>query len=264
MIHKFIFSDVDGCIINDGKPDFLVINTYLQRAINKGFDIVLTTAKTAREVISLNKALNLSGPFIVENGAGILFRSKQIKSRHILQIGEYQLLKLVKIKPDINLLLSFCNAESLLTQMSNEKLCSITGLSLENAILAKARDFTEPVYIEKLTAGEVAFLKLSVQNAKLHFIQTNRFLHISTSENNHKGYAIRFLLEQFYPNQQFQTFAIGDSINDFSMFEVCNEAFFLTDKLDQAYPKEWQILSAINFLAWQTAIDKIILHADKF
>lgn len=266
-MHKFIFSDIDGCIINNSEPDFALINETLQNAINNDFIIVLTTAKTTHELIRLNKILNLPGPFIIENGAGILFKNNSLENSgagEIIQIEDYKLLKLINHKPDINILKSICDKGSILTQMNNIEVTKITGLSDSNAILAKTRYFTEPIYIENLDKIKLKLLKSKLRKHKFYFIQTKRFLHVCTNKKNHKGYAIKFLIEKIYHYKNRETYAIGDSVNDFSMLNFCDTSFYITDDINlRAYPDHWQIMAYTNFLGWQKAINIIIQHAQK-
>lgn len=259
MMQKLIFSDVDGCLINGEHTDFVLINDYLQRVANHGFTLILASAKTASEIIKLNTQINLPGPFIIENGAGILFKDNpQIANQEIVNLDNYYLLKLVSAKPDVQTLSAFCPKTSLLTQMSDQNLCSITGLSLENATLAKTRFFTEPIYIQNLTDAALRLLKSRLRKAKFYFIQTNKFLHVYLHKNIHKASAIRFLQHHYYQNKLCRCSAIGDSFNDYSMLNLCHQAYFITQIPAAEYPKRWHILPKINLTGWQMAIEMII------
>lgn len=73
-IYKAIFSDIDGTLINTGfetLPTKPVISS-VKKALEKNVHFAVATARPYRLVEKIGKALNLSGPSIVNGGAQIV------------------------------------------------------------------------------------------------------------------------------------------------------------------------------------------------
>lgn len=258
---KILFSDIDGCIINEPRPHFNQINAELSRLVQTGFNIVLSTAKTAHEMIVLNQHLDLPGPFIIENGGGILFNDSKACSfpdKDMIKIGPYALLKLGKEKPSPLFLTSFSPSDSLLTQMSEPQLLACSNLSAEGIPSAKMRFFTEPILIKNLSSDQIKQLKKQLRKNQFYFVQTKNWLHVCSAKNNHKGAAVQFYIASMHANEQCVTYAIGDSINDFSMLNGCDNSFYILNYPLKHRFMNWHFITEKGFLGWRTALHQIV------
>ena len=159
---NIIFSDVDGCLIGKGPTCFAKITEKIKRA-SESFLVILTTGKTAHEIIQLNHYLHLPGPFIVENGHGLLFKCpfpSISPSYKWNPIGDYSLFSLGEIKPDLSVIKSISPPNApLLTEMEDDYIASLTGMSVEDAYFAKQRFFTEPIFIKHLSPNVLKIFK---------------------------------------------------------------------------------------------------------
>lgn len=257
-MQKILFSDVDGCIINEMNPDFSRIQSVISQLNDAGIVLILATAKTAHEIISLNHHLNLPGPFIIENGGGILFRhplATIYPSHDVICIDDYYLLKSGNIKPDLALLKTLSPISSLLTQMN--RLPPDINLSAENEKLSKIRFFTEPIYIKNLSIFELMRLKNQLRKHNIFYDASDSFLQTYTSRNNNKGAALKFVLSTIYADIKFTTFAIGDSYNDFSMLNHCDHAYYILNKTLKSPPPQWHLMSEKGFSGWKKSIEAI-------
>lgn len=233
-----LFSDIDGCfILPHQTPDFHRLRAQFLHLQQLKVDIILNTSKTAHEVMALNQQLALPGPFIVENGGGLLYKSNHSFSMSgkeqlvIRSFGEYQLLSLVaeELRVPVH--------SNLLTQMTAQYLHELIGLPLEEAALAKIRFFTAPIYIGEQTNEQKKALQHELQAHSFPFVATKNFFHVCCSPLQQKGQAIQTVLSLCYPNIACTTFAIGDSANDFSMFDVCTHAFYIhPNATSDSYP----------------------------
>ena len=240
----------------DSKPDFNQINKLIQQLHQADFKLILATAKTAHELIALNAQLNLPGPFIVENGGGILFRQEHgvaIPKHATINIGSYRLLKRCGSKPDITQLQALCDPALLVTYMSDITFARITGLSLIQAALAKIRYFTELIYIKELAPSQLKSLKNALRHANIYFTQTTRFLHTCTTKYHHKGAAVNYIMSTMYNGISCQTFAIGNDVNDYSMLKTCDHAFYISPHPSKQVEK--------YYLNWPLAIEAILNQA---
>ena len=254
---NIIFSDVDGCLISQGPTCFTKITDELKR-VSESCLVILTTGKTAHEIIQLNHYLHLPGPFIVENGHGILFKAPfpSILSSKWISLGEYGLFTLGETKPDLSMLKSISPPNVLLTEMEDYYLASLTGMSVKDAYFAKQRFFTEPIFIKHMTQNALKILKKQLVNKKLYYSQTSRFLHVTKGFFN-KGRAIRFLLQSFFFAQVNKTYAIGDSLNDFSMFAQCEKSYYISNQPYDCLPKCCEVIEEKGLSGWLRAVSEI-------
>lgn len=268
MPKKILFSDIDGCIVIQNQP----INQHgFQTAVahlsSHEFDLILSSAKTAHEIILLNQKLNLAGPFIVENGAGLLFKKQPPKtfllSNEIFITSDYYLIPLEQESINIQFLDKYHLQERLITQMSIKSISNKLNLSSEESECAKKRFFSEALYIKDLHPEKIKEIKKIIQEQGYPILQTHSFLHIQSSIHHHKGAAIHYLLQTLYGDKKTQTYAIGDSFNDFSMLNTCNHAYFILNEYIPNIPPSWRIIKEKNFQGWQKAIEHILLTQNR-
>ena len=256
---KIIFSDVDGCLIGRGPRSFPQISKEIKR-VSQSFLIILTTGKTAHEIIRLNHYLDLPGPFIVENGHGILFKypfPSIPPASEWIPLGDYAIRSLSKIKPSLSLIKSIRPSHApLLTEMTDDNLASLTGLSNEEAYFAKQRFFSEPIFIKPLSIDELKNLKKQLLNKNLYYVQSSHFLHVTTSSSN-KGQAIKFLLQSLFFGNVHKTYAIGDSLNDFSMFAQCEKNYYISNQPYDRLPKRCEVIIEKELLGWLRIMSEI-------
>ena len=80
LSHNFlVFSDIDGSFMNHEDYSYLILKEFILK-IKKQCQIIFTSSKRpSKEIIKINKSLELSTPFIVENGACIFLSEKLFK-----------------------------------------------------------------------------------------------------------------------------------------------------------------------------------------
>ena len=67
----FIFTDLDGSLLNHNNFEFKEIKDFILDCIKKGIKIIPNTSKTKSEVEVFLDQLGQNLPFVVENGAAI-------------------------------------------------------------------------------------------------------------------------------------------------------------------------------------------------
>ncbi|RMG00247.1 MAG: mannosyl-3-phosphoglycerate phosphatase [Nitrospirae bacterium] len=152
-------------------------------------------------------------------------------------VDQYRLIRLGRRYEELREVISELKAEGFMIRgfgdMSIGELAKITGLSPEEASLAKQREFDEP-FIFSGTEEDVKELKKRIAEKGLAMTR-GEFYHLLGGTD--KGRAVMILTELYtgkYGN--IQTVAIGDSLNDLPMFEVVDQAYLL-QKLDGSYDK---------------------------
>jgi mannosyl-3-phosphoglycerate phosphatase family protein len=227
-----IFSDIDGTMMDLTTFEIGPVLKLLPILKEKKVPLILCSAKTKAEQEKFRNLIKLKDPFIVENGGGVYipkfyFTSMEIsplknknliiKKRNgyiVLELGlPYKEIRkiLCKIKKELGLDFSGFG------DMSVEEISNITGLKIEDAILAKQREFDETIVIEKT---QLKLLKNKLKEYGLKCIHGGRFYHIIGSSTS-KGRCVRYVSELFSKKhgRRVISVGIGDSQNDLSMLK---------------------------------------------
>jgi len=147
-----------------------------------------------------------------------------------------------------------------LTERELQPLC---GLSLEEATLAKKREYDEPFIIEG-GEREVEIVKRKIEERGLSYLWGGKFHHILGK--NDKGKAVE-ILKELYENEFFSisTVGIGDSLSDLAMLLVVDRPILLKKKNDPSTAIPFQNLTIIDGTgprAWNEAILSIIRRTE--
>jgi mannosyl-3-phosphoglycerate phosphatase len=216
-----IFTDLDGSLLDhEGYScDSALPALALVRA--RSIPLVFATSKTRAEVVRLQEDMGIREPFIAENGGGIFFPAGygNFRISDATEQGEHTLILLGKPYLEIRRFIEARKGRYAIRgagDLSLEELVDLTGLTAEQARLAKQREFTEPFLLDD--DAELASLREEALAAGLKITRGGRFYHLIGVEQD-KGKAVRRVIEIFRENGvgELLTVAIGDRPNDFSM-----------------------------------------------
>lgn len=228
---KLLFTDLDGSLLDHHSYEYDAAKPALQALESQNIPWILTTSKTATEVMQIRAELNNGYPFIVENGAGIFWPAGSVK--HYLLPKEVEVQKwgedceYVSLSPvslhemvelGQKLKKNFSFIFTGFSEMSSQQVADCTGLSLENSVKAKQRNFSEPLLWQDSEANLQKF-RAFVEPRGLQVIRGGRFVHLMGLSN--KGKALNFL-SQYYQNlwnEKVETMALGDGYNDVPLLE---------------------------------------------
>ena len=225
MFQIFI-TDLDGTLLDHRSYDYSPARPALTKLKKEHVPLILSTSKTAAEIIPFRLAIENQDPFIVENGGGIFipkgyFSSIPLETREVggfLTISHapsYTQLQesLARLADHHNL-----KVESF-AQMSPSRLAEISGLSEDQAQLSLQREFDLPFRILDGSFNASQFSEES-HSLGLRLTRGGRFLHLGGDVN--KGEAVTQLLELYQINHEgaIQSIGLGDSENDLSMLEA--------------------------------------------
>jgi mannosyl-3-phosphoglycerate phosphatase len=218
-----IFTDLDGTLLNHHDYAFSEAEPALDRIKQSRTPLVIVTSKTRREVEPIRDAIGMNEPFIVENGGGIFFSAgyRGFDIKNALKMEDYDLLRLgltyVQVRRVFEKWRPEFDAKGFGDMAANE-IAALTGLSKEQAMRAKDREFTEPFILEP--GQDFEALAALAEQAGMAVTRGGRFFHLMGKDQN-KGRAVCMVRDIFqqHTGAKVITVGLGDSENDRSFLE---------------------------------------------
>ena len=197
-----VFSDLDGTLLHHSTYTWNPAASALQRLRDAKIGLVLSTSKTAAEVIPIRDEIGFADwPAIIENGGGVLMPG----SENADDDTAYQSLR--------NLLGTLPSGFTGFGDMTPDDVSARSGLSLENAVAAKKRQFSEPGIWTGSEEARTDFIA-AAKDAGLFVQRGGRFLTLSFGGT--KADRMTDLITRLTPNC---TIALGDAPNDVEMLK---------------------------------------------
>lgn len=225
-----IFTDLDGTLLN---PDygFREAEPALAEIRRRGIPLIPCTSKTRHEVERLRRCLRLADPFIVENGAaccipegwrGIpLEEGRREEGCRVIRCGvPYERLRRFLEERGRALgARGFGDA-------GVEEIARRTGLSVEEAALARRRESSEPFWFEG--PERTAELAAAAARQGLCVTRGGRFYHL-VGAGVDKGAAVRRLSALIAPHlpAPLRTIGLGDGENDLPLLAAVDRPVLL-------------------------------------
>ncbi|MFB3778043.1 MAG: HAD-IIB family hydrolase [Bryobacteraceae bacterium] len=214
---KVIFSDLDGTLLHPHSYSFEAAEPALAALRRRNTPLVLCTSKTRAEVELWRGRLKIEHPFIVENGGAVYVPSGCFPfaiDRSVRRDG-YDVVEFGTPYPELVAALEEAAREAKcevlgFQQMSLADICLRTSLPVQQAALAKQREYDEP--FEILGPGAHALLE-AIERSGKRWTRGDRFYHITGA--NDKAVAVEYLIKMY--RRAFgsvRTVGIGDGPND--------------------------------------------------
>ncbi|WP_237261858.1 HAD-IIB family hydrolase [Thiomicrorhabdus immobilis] len=256
-LKKLLFTDLDGSLLNHHDYDYSSAMPAMQRLNSEQIPWILTTSKTAAEVVELKAELNNPYPFIVENGAGIFWSKESLDCDLLLKSlvsnnasmsahanienwgdgFQYLSLNLVSLPQILQLARDYKTQHGIdylgFSEMDAQQVMGCTGLSFENALKAKQRNFSEPLLWKDSEQASIEF-KRAMSRQGLQVLKGGRFVHLMGLSN--KGLALK-VLEDYYQQawqSKIETMALGDGDNDISLLEASDNPVIISSPVNPA------------------------------
>lgn len=189
-----------------------VLNTLKERNV----PIIFCSAKTRTEQEVIRKKMEIYHPFIVEDGSAVYMPAGYFGERKGEVINGYEVIilgvRFEEIAKEIEKVRKRYPIKGY-HHMTVEEVAEVTGLSIEEAKLAKQREFSETV----VEASEEALEELK---KKFNVVIGGRFIHVF-GKGADKGKAVRILTNLYrekYGN--VTTIGVGNSYNDEPMLRA--------------------------------------------
>ncbi len=236
--HLLVFTDLDGTLLDHETYLFEEALPALKTLEEKNIPLIFCTSKTRAEIEMVRSQLQNNHPFISENG-GAVFIPKGYFSHKFNFTREDLDYHIVELGTPYSHLRNAIKKMRALTQkkvkgfgdLNFQEVAHLCGLSLDQAKLAKKREYDEPFILE-----DEAF-KEKIQEIALHsnlkITRGGRFHHL-TGQND-KGKAV-LMLKNIYreKSEKLKTIAVGDSSNDLPMLKAVDYPV-LVKKHDGSY-----------------------------
>ncbi|MEA1987592.1 MAG: HAD-IIB family hydrolase [Pseudomonadota bacterium] len=250
-VKKLVFTDLDGSLLDHHDYDYSAALPAINKLTQCKIPWIITTSKTAAEVIELRAELENTYPFIVENGAGIfwptgsldsqILHNSQVLQKPVVQKWrqDFQYMSLSPVlMPEILKLAQMYKQQMGLSfigfsEMSAEQVADCTGLTLEKAIKAKQREFSEPLLWQDSEANLIKLTKAMSLHG-LQLIKGGRFVHLMGQSN--KGLALKVLADYYHQawQESVETMALGDGNNDIPLLEASDYPVIIRSPVNQA------------------------------
>ena len=228
---SLVITDLDGTLLDHHSYSWQAAAPVIDKLKKKNVPIVINTSKTVEEVIALQEELNVTMPFIVENGSALYF-PKSFVADHYLDLpnaietkdyyhiifGEnrHAIIDVVyALKKEFDFKFSGYH------EWSIEDVMERTGLSQEAATASINRKYSEPLIWEDTEAALEKF-KYLLNDKHLTTLKGGRFLHVLGKTN--KAKPIVFLEDVFSSkkSEKLSVICLGDSYNDAEMLAVAD------------------------------------------
>lgn len=260
-----IFTDLDGTLLDRDTYSWAAAKPALELVARKGIPWMLVTSKTRAEVDYWRAKLGNHHPFVVENGGAVFIPSGYFGSAMSGQANRDSYDVIEWGTPYAQLagclhgaaLSSGCRVRGF-CEMTAETLAALCDLPLEQAVLAKQREYDEAFVA--LDPDKVEPLRIAVNDRGLRMVQGGRFWHILGA--NDKALAVDALIRHFSSlNGPVRTIGLGDGLNDAGFLELMDVPVLIRSpsvaQLREAVPRG--IVTSLSGPAgWNEAVSRLI------
>lgn len=255
-----VVTDLDGTLLDHFTYSFDAAKPALKRLRALHVPLILNSSKTVAEMLEIRKELNNHEPFIVENGAGIMFPTDHGLKEYSLGMNRAEILAVIHALREKS-----AYRFSGFADMSAAQISEHTGLPEQRASLAMQRRFTEPLLWNDSSERLESF-RQALQDAGLSLVRGGRFWHVSGVAD--KGRALNEL-RRYYHDENGTTpkvIALGDSENDVPMLQAADFAVLVRSpvkELPALQHEHLTITEACGPEGWNQALDHLLESLEK-
>lgn len=260
-----IFTDLDGTLLDHESYSFRMALPALDLLRRRKVAVVPVSSKTASEIRMWMRQLHVEGPFVLENGGGIVIPSGYFpfdvdgeaggrgELRISLGLGIEEVRRaLAEIAGELGV------AVRGFGDMSPKEISNLTGLKGLELSFSMTREYDEPFLIEG--GYDIDLLVEAAARRGFRLIHGGRFYHLAGGCD--KGKAIGILADLFRRMDPHVTLVgLGDSPVDLSLFEAVDRPF-VVQKRDGTYDPDIpedaaERVNGIGPQGWRMAIEAL-------
>ncbi|WP_052480985.1 HAD-IIB family hydrolase [Gilvimarinus agarilyticus] len=251
-VNTLVFTDLDGTLLNHDDYSYQAALPAIERLREQNIPLILVSSKTRAEMAELCSELNITDPYVCENGSLIVMPDAWVKTMGLdtdgftFSDGAWQFVQGAD-RQHITALLTDLKSRFEFTgfaDMSVNQVIDCTGLSEQGAAQAKQRFATEPMLWHDSSAALDEFAQqLSMHD--LRVVKGGRFYHVMAYCD--KSDAVRYLLDTYesHYGAKVKSIALGDSPNDLVMLKEVDQAVVMPHK-DGTYMHDNELLGEIR------------------
>jgi mannosyl-3-phosphoglycerate phosphatase len=235
-----IFTDLDGTLLDHETYGWQAAEPAFRECQRRGIPVVLVSSKTRAEMVMVRAQLDISSPFISENGGGIFFEKGTFGALEPLAktVMEQGLCKLPLGTAYENLVKCLGEIKKELgwrirgfSDMTLQEISERTGLDHSGALMASQREFDEPFVVLEPRFPEESVLSEAAKRRGYRITTGGRFHHLHGE--NDKGQATDKIKSWYWKlHGNVTTIALGDSPNDFPMLQRADFPVLVRSKRD--------------------------------
>lgn len=254
-MNLLVFTDLDGSLMEHETYSIEPAEPVLQQLRERGFLTVLNSSKTAAEMRAIQQRLDLEAPFVCENGAA-LYLDPDPDGQAPTVFGA----PCSDWLPGVQALREQTGMDfEGFADWSAKQISDITGLTLDEAELARQREFSEPILWRGAASMRSRF-EAELDGMGLTMLEGGRFL--SIQGHHDKSNAMVWLREQQAGNDAVITVALGDSPNDSAMLEAADIAVIIksgkSERIELHKPDKIIRTSRPGPAGWKDALTEIL------
>lgn len=224
-----VFTDLDGCLLDHDSYGYGPAVPTLERLRRLGAPLVLTSSKTLAELSVIRDRLGLVDPVIAENGGALGLTPSLAEGRSEEMTADGLIVELLsppylRIRTELVALRTEHGFDfEGFGDWDVERVRELTGLSREEAQLAKDRRCSEPVLWAD-TPKALDEFQIRLEERSLRLVKGGRFLHVLGLTD--KGRALRRVVTRYEARLGTRPYvlALGDSPNDLEMLRAADRA----------------------------------------
>ena len=252
----WVVSDVDGTLM-DHSYDLTPAKETIKLLQELSIPVILCTSKTAAEVKVIRKELNLTDPYIVENGAAIHGETLKRVNGEIILGEKYEILEniLSSISNEINYDLQPLN------NISDQEATELTGLRGHSLDLMRERHWSMPFLNPPQNKEEE--INICCKRFGVEIFRGNRMSHM-LSINSNKGKAIN-ALKNYSNNPNIKIIGLGDSPNDLPLLLNSDYKIVIPGPggpnlklIESLNEHNFTLATNANGYGWKSEINKLI------
>lgn len=234
MTQTAVFTDLDGTLLDHFDYSYDAALPAIERLRRSNIPLILVSSKTRAEMAELCRCLDITDPYVCENGSVIVmpkpWAERFVEDHSLLEdAGDVYLQYRGASRSEILPILANLAEHFTFTGYANmtvNELMDATGLTEQAAQRSMQREGTEPLIWRDSEASMNDFaLKLGEYGLRL--LKGGRFYHVMA--NCDKGDSVRYLLKLYQDQFGAKVFsiALGDSPNDLQMLKAVDQAIVM-------------------------------------
>jgi mannosyl-3-phosphoglycerate phosphatase len=233
-----VFTDLDGTLLDHETYSSERALPAIKTLKKNNIPLIFCSSKTRAEIEIVRMQLQNDHPFVSENGGAIFIPKGYFsqKFNFTREDSDYLIVELgtpyPKLRDTIKKMRSLTQGKLKgFGDLSSQEVAHLCGFSLDQAELARKREYDEPFVLEDDVFKEK--IQEIARRSRLKITRGGRFYHLLGQ--NDKGKAI-LMLKNIYreKSEKLKTTALGDSSNDLPMLKAVDYPI-LVQKPDGSY-----------------------------